>query len=192
LFFLFGCLSYLRKSHRVILFRSQLLLFRQSIGSHILVVGLFVDSFIGFILIVVPLLLHVYLFVGVVDLVVGPVRMGVFFLLLCSSIFHVHISIFVVLQRILGLIRRLEDIDRIPFINFDAHIFSLLLRDCLNSRHIIQVSVCLHIFLFAGDSYWVTSVAVGPRLHFRALRSFFGVDIGGRINSHKFLNMTFS
>jgi hypothetical protein len=44
---------------------------------------------------VIPLL-------GVVALVVGPVRMSAFFLFLCCSIFHVHISIVVVFLRTLG------------------------------------------------------------------------------------------
>jgi hypothetical protein len=62
---------------------------------------------------------------------------------------------------------------RVPFIIFGTYTFSLLLRDFINSRHVPQVSVRLHLFLFAGESYWGTPVAVRPRLYFRPLGGVF-------------------
>jgi hypothetical protein len=106
-------------------------------------------------------------------LVAGLIRLSALFLFLCCPIFHEHISIVIFLQHVTGYVKLLGDIDRISFITFGTHTFSLLLRDFINSRHIPQVSVRLHLFLFAGKRYWDILVAVGPRLFFRPLGGVF-------------------
>ena len=153
LFFLFGCLAYRWKRCRSALFRSPSLIFWQLFGS-LLPVAL-VDSFsVGVNLLASHFLFPVDMFPGVGALVDGLVRLSILFLFLFCPIFHVHISVVVVLLDIVGFLRHLGSMGRVSFIIFGTYTFSLLLRDFINSRHFPQVSVRLHLFLFAGERYW--------------------------------------
>ena len=123
-------------------------------------------SFVGDPCLIWPFAAPINTFPGVVVLVADLIRLSALFLFLCCPIFHEHISIVIFLQHVTWYVKLLGDIDRISFITFGTQTFSLLLRDFINSRHIPQVSVRLHLFLFAGERYWDTSVAVRPRLYF--------------------------
>ena len=98
LLFLFGYLADNWQRCRVSIFRPPLLLLSRLVKGFLLLAIDLVDSLAGVILFVVLILLPVHCLGYFRSLVAGPVRLGTFLLLLCSSFAHTRVTTGIVIQ----------------------------------------------------------------------------------------------